>query len=137
VKKLLPLLVLLTACTPWVDAPGFFKPRVVNENSGSQRVVDSGIVGNVFGCDPGECTVWLAGHRSSHGSVFANVTKLRAGNVIRYGWGGDIYHYEVTGIQDIPCCDKIDTSSDLVLQTSLPGGMLRIVHAQLVWVQRL
>lgn len=123
-------------CTPWMDAPGVMSARRVVNAPGSQRAIDAGNVVNWNGCQPGECTVHLAGHRSTHGSVFANVTSLRPGHTVRYGYGGQIYLYRVDWIED-RCCsgDRVGYVDDLLVQTSLGGGLVRLVHCSLIGVR--
>jgi len=123
----------LTACTPWMDVPGLISPRNVVETGNVQRALDQGAVVNVFGCSPGECTVWLAGHRSTHGATFANVTSISVGQTIRYSEGWRIGYYTVTDVEDFCCAGSgyDGPAHDLTLQTSLSNGRLRLVHAQL------
>ena len=126
----------LCACTPWVDAPGFFGPRNVVTDWRVQQALDNGNVVNVNGCQPGQCTVWLAGHRTSHGAVFANVLALGPGDVIRYSIDWRIYHYRVTHTVNVCCAgDPFSPEGDLVLQTTVSGGTVRLVYAALEWVQ--
>ena len=136
-KRLAVLALLaLTACVPWVDAPGTLGLRTVVDAPGSQRAIDNGNVVNWNGCDPYQCPIHLAGHRSSHGSVFRQVPNLDVGDWVRYGWGGDIYHLTVVDIENF-CGRSYNFWAFLTLQTSLSGGCLRFVHTELDWVQDL
>jgi len=121
-----------SGCVPWMDAPGLIGTRNISSTN-TQGELDRGRVVNWTGCWPGrnDCVVWLAGHRSTHGSTFANVPALRPGNFIRLGYGGKIHHYVVTH-SEVACCAG-DTytpkGGDLVLQTSLGGGRALMVYA--------
>jgi hypothetical protein len=136
-KRLAALaLFVLTACAPWVDAPGTLGMRNVVDAPGSQRAIDNGAVVNWNGCDPGQCTVHLAGHRTQAGGTFRSVPNIDVGDWVRYGWGGDIYHLTVVDIEDF-CGSSYDFWAYLTLQTTLPGGCVRFVHTELDWVQDL
>ena len=128
------VVLLLAGCAPWVDAPGHLRARTLVE--GDQATIDAGWAVNYNGCWPGEgCTVFLAGHRSTHGSVFAGVAGLEAGDRVRIGYEGAIHEYRVTrhvvvvkaGLQ---VGDVLE--GDLVLQTSASGGRVHLVYCTLV-----
>ena len=110
--------------------------RTVVDAPGSQSAIDNGNVVNWNGCDPYQCPVHLAGHRTSAGGPFRQVVNLETGDWVRYGWGGAIYHYRVIDTEDY-CGRSYNMWADLTLQTTLPGGCVRFVHAELDWVQHI
>ena len=128
----------LTGCTPWVGLPSVWGggTRTIVEQPYSQLAVDSGAVNNWSGCWPGEgCTVHLAAHRSSHGSTFAKVPLLRAGDPITVSYDGTTYRYVVDSLQVAQ--RATDTNllivGDLVVQTSHPDpALVYLVYATMV-----
>jgi len=112
---LLPLLA-LTGCA-WLDYPavGIHRPVI----TGGQAQVDQGQVVDYDGL-PG---IWLAAHRSSHGSTFASLVDAEVGDeVCVYG-----SCYRVTQIIRWPSRTPPGYLGPLVLQTSLPTGVLLVV----------
>ncbi|MEO7370581.1 MAG: sortase [Ilumatobacteraceae bacterium] len=105
---------------------------------GDQPQIDQGNVVN-YGddddrCWPGQgCTVWLTGHRTSHGSVFNRVPKLKAGDAMSVRYNGSTYAYVVTGSafvdRLVPPVDYM--RGDLMLQTSWTNGRVLLVYATL------
>jgi sortase (surface protein transpeptidase) len=129
VRWLVVLLVVLTACVPWVDAPGHLSPRTLV--AGGQSEIDAGRAVNYNGCWPGQgCTVFLAGHRSTHGSVFGPVAGLEPGDTVRVGYDGLVWEYQVvshviaSGDQQV----RDVLRGDLVLQTSAPNGQVHLIY---------
>lgn len=123
------VVLLVSGCGTYVSFPGRSSVEVVDE-PGSQAAIDRGAVVNWNGCQPGACTVWLAGHRTSHGAVFSAVTSLKVGDPITYTRHGTVYTYTVVEIED-RCCsgDTFTPWADLMLQTTLRGETVRLVHA--------
>lgn len=113
--------------------------------AGDQSVIDQGNVTAVdwtaFGypasCFPDQgCTVWLAGHRTTHGAVFARLPELTVGVPIAIRLHGQTYAYTVTDIQRVPgSAPPSVINGDLVLQTSLPGNQRLLVYATLYATQ--
>jgi hypothetical protein len=126
------VLALLTGCASWVDAPGNLRARTLVV--GQQAEIDAGHAVNYTGCWPGQnCTVFLAGHRSSHGSVFAGVANLQPGDPVRVGYDGKVWNYRVdehvivdqhTQVSDV-------LRGDLVLQTSAGGSRVHLFYCSL------
>lgn len=120
-RLLLVLLLTLVGCAR-LDYPRLG----ISENvvDGGQDAIDSGQVVRV--ALPG---IWLAGHRSSHGAVFANLVNARVGDqVCVYG-----KCYTVGRIVRVTVTTRITSEwAPLVLQTSLPGGYDLLV---LCWPQ--
>jgi LPXTG-site transpeptidase (sortase) family protein len=110
---------------------GFAHPVVV----GDQPEIDHGNVvnyGHDEGCWPGQgCTVWLAGHRTSHGGVFRKVPQLKAGDELALHYDGSTVVYVVT---DTALVSRIDPPpgvlhGDLMIQTSWTEGRVLLVYA--------
>ena len=103
-------------------------------DQGNVTAVDWSAKGYPASCLPNEgCTVWLAGHRSTHGSVFARLPELTIGASIIIHFSGEIYAYTVSGVADVPgTAPPSVISGDLVLQTSLPGNRRLLVYADAV-----
>jgi hypothetical protein len=102
---------------------------------GDQSTIDAGHVVNFTGCWPDQgCTVFLAGHRSTHGSVFAGVANMQPGDLVRIGYGGGVYLYRVTSHVLVPVGTLIRDvlRGDLLLQTSAPNGRLHLVYCERV-----
>ena len=117
-------------CAPWVDAPGNLSSRTLVE--GNQATIDAGHAVNYNGCWPGQgCTVFLAGHRSTHGAVFAGVAELQPGDPVRIGYDGAIHEYRVTEHVLVPVGTLIRNvlRGDLVLQTSAGNGQNHLIYA--------
>jgi len=101
---------------------------------GQQAAIDQGHAVNYNGCWPGQgCTVFLAGHRSTHGAVFASVAHLQPGDPVRIGYGGAIHEYLVTEHIIAPQRQRVRDVlvGDLVLQTSAAGGQVHLVYCRL------
>ena len=129
-RRLIVLLVVLTGCAPWVDAPGHLPARTLV--AGRQAEIDAGHAVNYNGCWPGQgCTVFLAGHRTTHGSVFAGVANLQPGDKVRVGYDGLVYEYTVTEHILAPTTSQVRDilHGDLVLQTSASGGRVHLIYA--------
>lgn len=107
--------------------------------SGDQTEIDEGKVtavdwtayGYPASCLPGDgCTVWLAGHRTTHGAVFARLPELTIGVPIVIHFHGRLYSYSVTSVVTVPgSAPPSVISGDLVLQTSAPGDQRILIHA--------
>jgi sortase (surface protein transpeptidase) len=105
---------------------------------GDQPEINSGHVVNygsdsIDGCWPGQgCTVWLAGHRTSHGAIFRNVPRLQPGDEVTLQYKGQAFTYVVT---DRSFVDRLDpppdyVRGDLMIQTSWTRGRVLLVYAQ-------
>lgn len=146
IMQALPLLTaLLTHCTSGtpasmehvVSAPSIgLSERVV---VGDQYQLDAGNVVN-YGyasedrCWPGQdCTVWLAGHRTSHGGVFRGVPRLAVGNEVSLQHDGSTAVYVVTGRAFVDMVDPpVDfLHGDLMIQTSWTNNQVLLVYADL------
>ncbi len=126
------MLLALTGCASWVDAPGHLSPRTLVV--GGQSAIDAGNAVNYNDCWPGEgCTIFLAGHRSTHGSVFAGVAGLEPGDTVRVGYGGSVYRYRVVEHVIAPGDQQVRNvlRGDLVLQTSASNGQVHLVYCTL------
>ena len=122
--------VLLAGCS-WVDAPGNLPLRLLVE--GDQATIDAGHAVNYNGCWPGEgCTMYLAGHRTTHGSVFAAVADLQPGDPVRVGHDGEVHEYVVTRHVLVDQHSQINDVlyGDLVLQTSASNGKVHLVYCE-------
>lgn len=132
---------LITHCAPPASSapeltiPAIGLSRVVVV--GDQQEIDDGNVVNYGhesdgGCWPGEdCTVWLAGHRTSHGGVFRKVPRLAAGDELVLQYGGATFTYVVT---ERAFVDRADPPpdfmhGDLMIQTSWTHGQVLLVYA--------
>lgn len=116
-KLLLALLICLSSCARLdYDAVGIHGDVV----KGGQAQIDQGKIVQIN--EPG---IWLAGHRTSHGAVFENLTRARIGDRVC------VYSkcYTVTRIIDWPTHISPGYLGPLVLQTSLPGTHLLLVVA--------
>lgn len=107
---------------------------------GDQRQIDEGNVVNYDqdsngGCWPGQgCTVWLAGHRTSHGGVFRKLPRLEVGDELSLRYDGSTTVYVVTGSALV---DRFDPPADflhgdLMVQTSWTHGRVVVVYADQV-----
>ena len=103
---------------------------------GGQIVIDQGGVavytGLTTGVIGGPGTVWLAGHRTSHGSVFNRVPFLVAGDQINLSDDTGSYQYIVNRLLVVPASgwqNYVDINnmsrSMLIMQTSHPDPQLR------------
>lgn len=103
-------------------------------DAGNVTAVDWSRYGYPASCSPGEgCTVWLAGHRSTHGAVFARLVELTIGTLVDVQFDGRQYDYVVTDIQKVPGDSPPSViHGDLVLQTSLPGDRRILIYAESV-----
>jgi len=107
--------------------------------AGDQDEIDQGHVtavdwssrGYPTSCRPGDgCTVWLAGHRSTHQAVFARLPEITAGNSIEIHFEGEAYAFMVTGVVTVPGSSPPSViHGDLVLQTSAPSGQRILIYA--------
>jgi LPXTG-site transpeptidase (sortase) family protein len=108
--------------------------------AGDQNEIDQGHVtavdwsseGYPTSCLPGDgCTVWLAGHRSTHDAVFARLPEITAGAPIAIQFHGRTYTYTVTEVVTVPGTSPPSViTGDLVLQTSAPGDLRILIYAQ-------
>ena len=109
-------LVFLVGCARLdINAINLHKPVV----TGGQAQIDAGNVVDVDGL-PG---IWLAGHHTTHGAVFAHVTDLVVGDeVCVYS-----HCYHVTRVLDY--CSHVSPGylGPVVLQTSIPCGVRLVV----------
>ena len=107
---------------------------------GDQRQIDEGSIVNYggdpeTGCWPGDgCTVWLAGHRTSHGGVFRELPQVAAGDEFILQYEGSTFPYIVTSLSFV---DRVDPPpdflhGDLMLQTSWTHGQVLLVYADRV-----
>ena len=122
---------LLTGCAPWVDAPGHLRARTLV--AGDQATIDAGHAVNYNGCWPGQgCTVFLAGHRTTHGAVFGGVAQLEAGDPVRIGYDGLVWEYRVVSHVIVSGDQQVGDvlAGDLVLQTSASGGRVHLIYAE-------
>jgi len=66
------------------------------------------------------CTVWLAGHRATHGSVFRNVPNLEPGDVVTIKEPEGVFEYEIIDVRAVsnsyPAPQMFGW--DLIIQTS-------------------
>lgn len=103
-------------------------------DQGAVTAVDWSAQGYPASCLPGEgCTVWLAGHRTTHGAVFARLPELGIGDPIAIHFHGQRFSYTVTSVADVPgSAAPAVITGDLVLQTSLPGDRRLLIYADSV-----
>jgi Sortase domain len=107
---------------------------------GDQPQIDQGDVVNYesadqAGCWPGQgCTVWLAGHRTSHGGVFRGLPTLKPGDRLSIRYNGTNFVYTVTGSALVDRDDAPDgfMHGDLMIQTSWVQGQVLLVYADQV-----
>ena len=96
---------------------------------GGQAQIDQGNVVAMNDCTPSMrgCPVWLAGHRSTHGSVFAQVANLQPGDTVSVLG----VRFQVTE-HDIVCCygSHFTPTADLTLQTSAADTEVHLVLAR-------
>jgi len=121
VKRLLLIaaaVIALTGCQPWlhIHELGIHEPIV----PGGQATIDRGNVTQVY-------PNLLAGHRTSHGAVFANVPAMSVGTEF---WttgfqGRDLTHWRVVKRQIVTSkSSAVLAGWPLVIQTSMPNGDL-------------
>lgn len=106
---LLAVLALAGCARVTVPRLGIDQPVV----AGGQAEIDQGQVVDVESL-PG---YWLAGHRTSHGSVFARLPEARVGDEVDYAG----QRYVVVRIVTEPHLWPVQYLGPLVLQTSLGG----------------
>lgn len=115
-RKLLLVLLILIGCTNRLDydAIGLHEPVI----AGGQREIDQGYVVEID--QPG---IWLAGHRTTHGAVFRNLPNAKIGDTVC------TYNKCFTVVRIIHQSGNSAPGyiGSLVLQTSLPGGVLLVV----------
>jgi hypothetical protein len=103
---------LLAGCDLDYPALGLYR----DVTPGGQEQIDQGFVVDVI--TPVDLPgIWLAAHRSSHGSSFANLVNARVGDQLTYG--GVNYVVVRTAIVNDAWTPRY--LGPLVLQTSLPG----------------
>jgi LPXTG-site transpeptidase (sortase) family protein len=131
---------LVTHCAPpsAPNVPMLTIPKIGFSHAivvGDQQQIDEGNVVNfdaAGGCWPGQgCTVWLAGHRTSHGGVFRQVPDLAVGDELSVRYDGSSYQYVVTGSQFVDRADPPPDfmQGDLMVQTSWTHGQVLLVYA--------
>lgn len=115
----MPVLALVLAGCARVDIPAIGLSRDVV--TGGQAQIDQGRVVDVDGL-PG---IWLAGHRTTHGAVFARLGELAPGDEV------DVYgrQYHVVRVIHWPTHQSPGYLGPVVLQTSEPVGVLLVVAA--------
>lgn len=112
-----------------ISAIDLDQPVVVR---GGAAALDAGFVVNLTGCWPvSSCTVYLAGHNTSHGGVFNRVDNLRVGDEVFLLTNTTAYTYSIDSKQLV--CRHTTTLGDvavgdLVLQTSHGNDEVWIVH---------
>jgi hypothetical protein len=110
------LFTLLAACAHLdYDAVGIHG----NVVKGGQTEIDQGKIVDVNGLDG----IWLAGHRTTHGAVFANLTRAQVGDKVC------VYSacWHVVRIIYQPDHHNPGYLGPLVLQTSFGSGVLLVV----------
>ncbi len=99
--------------------------------AGRQAEIDAGYVVAWDGCWPHNgCTVYLLGHRTTHGAVFANIPKLGVGDVFDVYMNGHSHLYRVTRRVIVP--RSIGWSAiygDALIQTSMPDDHVLFLYA--------
>lgn len=110
--------------------------------TGCQPQIDAGNVVLATGCGysdigwPGEGTVWLAAHRTTHGSTFNGIPSLAAGDIVTVTHAGRSTSYQVVDARTVsrsnPPSDAIHNSHDLVLQTSWYDGTVWLVYGDVI-----
>lgn len=112
-----------------ISAIDLDQPVVVR---GGAAALDAGFVVNLTGCWPASsCTVYLAGHNTSHGGVFNLVDNLQVGDEVFLLTNTAEYAYFIDSKQLV--CRYTTTLDDvavgdLVLQTSHGNDEVWIVH---------
>ena len=129
--RFLLMLILAFGATAGAPAMRLATPATMtidNVVRGGQAEIDAGNVVLMYNtCWPDQgCPVWLAGHRSTHGSVFAQVADLQPGQVVSVLG----YRFVVT-THTVVCCygTPFTATADLTLQTSASNRQLHIVTA--------
>ena len=115
--------VALTGCVPTllVPATGLRVPII----RGGQAEIDAGHVVDVTGwCGGG--TRHIAGHRSTHGSVFASLPSLDVGDEITIYEDATAKVYRLDSVTRSRDCTGV--WGDVVLQTSHPDGGAYLFH---------
>ena len=117
-------MILVSACQPWLhlDGYGISQPIV----SGGQAVIDAGKVAAPY-------PNLLAGHRSSHGSVFANLPNVAVGATFwTTGYQGKaLQRWQVVARRVVPDGTAMPIVGwPLVLQTSLVGNLNLLLFCQ-------
>lgn len=117
VKWLAALVLVLSGCARLTANDIGLDERIVR---GGQAEIDAGHVVDIN--QPG---IWLAGHRTTNGSVFANLVFLRVGDrVCAYSTCWHVVDLMVVLQSYRPPPEGL---APLVLQTSWPGGRLLLV----------
>ena len=100
-------------------------------NQGYVTAVDWSSEGYPASCRPDDgCTVWLAGHRSTHGAVFARLPDVTVGDGVEIHFQGLAHAYTVAEVVTVPGSSPPSViHGDLVLQTSAPGGQRILIYA--------
>lgn len=110
--------------------------------TGCQPQIDAGNVVLATGCGysdigwPGQGTVWLAAHRTTHGSTFNGIPSLVAGDIVTVTHAGQPTSFQVVDARAVsranPPSDAIHNSHDLVLQTSWYDGTVWLVYGDAI-----
>ena len=118
-----------------IQSIGLHEPVVTGDqdeiDQGHVTAVDWSAEGYPTSCRPGDgCTVWLAGHRSTHQAVFARLPEITAGSPIEIHFDGRAYAYTVTDVVSVPGSSPPSViHGDLILQTSAAGGQRILIYA--------
>jgi hypothetical protein len=121
VKRLLAVtaaLLVLTACPLHYDDIGVHTDTVW----GGQAQIDQGYIVDV----PNLPGIWLAGHHSTHGAPFYNLTSAEVGDTLTYGGT----RYVVTGAMVVDDWWTPRWIGTLVMQTSLSETTNLLVTAE-------
>lgn len=126
----LAMVVALSGCAPLLVFGGVAREVHDQREGDVQDQLDVGRVVDVFGCvgrspDLTGCRPWLAGHRSTHGSPFAGVPSLRAGDevIVVSSVGPVVYRVVRTAVwSSLSDAMWWSIGADVVLQTSWYGG---------------
>lgn len=138
----LAAILVLSSCTVTIPSIGLSEFAIF----GGQRELDRGHVvipqwGGISdghggrysnGCIPRQdCPVWLAGHRTTHGSVFNRIPELKPGALVEIQVGKEITTYEVTHTRIVPAMfPASEMVGDLIIQTSWPNNTRVMVFAK-------
>ena len=142
IVAIIALIAVTTGCTVTIPAIGLHEFVIF----GGQRELDQGHVvipqwggisdghGGTYsnGCLPRQgCPVWLAGHRTTHGSVFNRIPELEPGDLIHIDVGDETTTYEVTHIRIVPrLFPASGMVGDLIIQTSWPNDQRFMVFGK-------
>ncbi len=102
--------------------------------AGRQGAIDAGSVVSWDGCEPGDgCTVYLLGHRTSHGAVFADVPTLEVGDTFDVFADGHSHPYQIVRRVIVSRSVGFDAIyGDAVIQTSMYDDKVLLLYADAV-----